>query len=672
VLNRTHIQFDPLIEVQLTMAPAIKVALPTGKIGVSFKGSTTPIVSSVSDDSPMKGKIKAGYKFIGLYLKDGTEYENLGTKELVEALSDTAEEEGRKIKLQIALPAKTSVTVPPGDAGITVDGDPPTIVQVDRTSPLKDKLRVGLVVDSVELDDGFTILGHTADEITELLADNEGDERVLHLKNPSATSLSERAVILPEEKAVDIPSGKLGVVFAGFPAKVARMSDASPVRGKFRIGMAVDSFIMPDGTEYSGLSAEELVGALAESVDTEGRKVILKPPTSKTLSKVSTTKVILPAGDLGLTFDGEPAVITEVSEQSTLKDRLYAGQMVKTICLDDGTEYDDLDWNDVQEILGDTEDSTGRWMLLENQEPIIPLPDEKMVYLPTERLGVSFSGTPPTITKIAEDSPVATEFMVGLAADTLIMPGGPTYMELSTPELVKLLTDSVDVEGRMITLKNPATTKMTKKPDAMEVKLPKGKLGVVFTGTPPKVTRFFDDSPMKDKLPIGLVVDMLTLEDGTVIAGCSGKELAGILADNSFSSGRTLLLKNPSTRRLSTRQIMPPDEKIVVIPAGSLGVSFKGKHATVSRIQDNSPVKAQFRVGMVVDKLTLPNGSTYTGLSATELVNVLKGSAILEDREVHLVNPDTMELSAKAVVQKSSTKGLFVEDEESVDESQAG
>jgi hypothetical protein len=672
VLNRTHIQFDPLIEVQLTMAPAIKVALPTGKIGVSFKGSTTPIVSSVSDDSPMKGKIKAGYKFIGLYLKDGTEYENLGTKDLVEALSDTAEEEGRKIKLQIALPAKTSVTVPPGDAGITVDGDPPTIVQVDRTSPLKDKLRVGLVVDSVELDDGFTILGHTADEITELLADNEGDERVLHLKNPSATSLSERAVILPEEKVVDLPSGKLGVVFAGFPAKVARMSDASPVRGKFRIGMAIDSFIMPDGTEYSGLSAEELVGALAESIDTEGRKVILKPPTSKTLSKVSTTKVILPAGDLGLTFDGEPAVITEVSEQSTLKDRLYAGQMVKTICLDDGTEYDDLDWNDVQEILGDTEDSTGRWMLLENQEPIIPLPDEKMVYLPTERLGVSFSGTPPTITKIAEDSPVATEFMVGLAADTLIMPGGPTYMELSTPELVKLLKDSVDVEGRMITLKNPATTKMTKKPDAMEVKLPKGKLGVVFTGTPPKVTRFFDDSPMKDKLPIGLVVDMLTLEDGTVIAGCSGKELAGILADNSFSSGRTLLLKNPSTRRLSTRQIMPPDEKIVVIPAGSLGVSFKGKHATVSRIQDNSPVKAQFRVGMVVDKLTLPNGSTYTGLSATELVNVLKGSAILEDREVHLVNPDTMELSAKAVVQKSSTKGLFVEDEESVDESQAG
>ena len=92
---------------------------------------------------------------------------------------------------------------------------------------------------------------------------------------------------------------------------------------------------------------------------------------------------------------------------------------------------------------------------------------------------------------------------------------------------------------------------------------------------------------------------------------------------------------------------MPRDEKTVIIPAGSLGVSFKGKPATISRIQDDSPLKAQFRVGMVVDRLTLPNGSSYSGLSATELVNVLKDSAILEDREVHLVIPDTAERSAK-------------------------
>ena len=654
------------------MPPAIKVGLPAGKIGVTFKGNSIPYVSAVSDTSPMKGKVKAGYKFIALYLKDGTEFEGLNTRELVETLSEYQDEEGRKIKLQIALPAQTEVKVPPGDAGITVDGAPPTIVTVERTSPLKDFLRVGLVVDSVVLDDGYAISGHSAEEITEILTDNESSERTLVLKNPEVTPLSDRSVTLPDEKEVELPTGKLGVVFAGFPAKVARMSDASPVRGLFRAGMAVDSFIMPDGTEYSGLSAEELVGALSESVDTVGRKILLRNPASPLLSTMSTTKVILPAGDLGLTFDGEPAIITEVAEDSPLKDRLYAGQVVRTIYLEDGTEYDDLDWNDAQEILSDTEDSTGRQMLLENQEPIVPLPDEKMVYLPTARLGVSFSGTPPTVTRIADDSPVKDEFMVGLACDTLVMPGGPTYMQLTTPELVSILKDSADIDGRMITLKNPATTKMSKKPDAMEVKLPKGKLGVVFTGSPPKVTRFFEDSPMKDKLPIGLVVDMLTLEDGTVVAGVSGKELAQILADNSFSSGRTLLLKNPETRRLSTRQIMPPDEKTVIIPAGSLGVSFKGKHATISRIQDNSPVKAQFRVGMVVDRLTLPNGSSYSGLSATELVNVLKGSAILEDREVHLVNPDTMDLSAKAVVQKSSAAGLFVEDEESVDESQAG
>jgi hypothetical protein len=34
--------------------------------------------------------------------------------------------------------------------------------------------------------------------------------------------------------------------------------------------------------------------------------------------------------------------------------------MVKTVRLEDGTRYDDLDWNDVQEILNDTQDSTAR------------------------------------------------------------------------------------------------------------------------------------------------------------------------------------------------------------------------------------------------------------------------------------------------------------------------
>jgi hypothetical protein len=338
------------------------------------------------------------------------------------------------------------VALPPGDAGIIVGRDPPTIVQVDPTSLLKDKLRVGLVVDSVELDDGNAIYGHTAEEITDILKVSKGEQRTLILKDPNSTAVSERSIKFPNQREVDIPAGDLGVVFKGSLARVAKISDASPVRRKFRMGMIADSLLLPDGTKYSGLSAEQLTGILANSVDV----------TSKTLSKVFTTKVTLPSGDLGLAFDGEPAIITKVSEESCLKNRMYAGQMVKTVRLEEGTEYDDLDWNDVQEILNDMQDSTARWMLLENRKPIIPLPGEKLVYLPSTRLGVNFNGKPPTIVGISKDSQVANEFMVGLVADTVIVPGHPTYVDFTSDELDKILENTVAIQGRVIRLKNPS------------------------------------------------------------------------------------------------------------------------------------------------------------------------------------------------------------------------
>ena len=53
------------------MAPAIKLPLPTGKIGVVFKG-TPPVVTKVADDSPLKGKVKAGFIVEAMTLSDGT------------------------------------------------------------------------------------------------------------------------------------------------------------------------------------------------------------------------------------------------------------------------------------------------------------------------------------------------------------------------------------------------------------------------------------------------------------------------------------------------------------------------------------------------------------------------------------------------------------------------
>jgi hypothetical protein len=257
------------------MAPAIKVVLPSGKIGVNFKNTTPPTVSSLLDDSPMKGKVKPGCLFDTLYLADGTEFTQLSTMELLQMLSDYHDEEGRKIKFRMGLPTSIMVKIPPGDPGITIDGEPPIITSITRTSPLRDILRIGLAVDSIALEDGTEYKGYSADEIKTIMDDNREDSIIMGLKNPAATSLSTRATMLPKSKEVTLPNGPLGVTFQGIPSQISKMIPESPMRSTFRIGMVVDKLSLPDGTEYMGLKAKQLSKTLSATHDMEGRVLYL-------------------------------------------------------------------------------------------------------------------------------------------------------------------------------------------------------------------------------------------------------------------------------------------------------------------------------------------------------------------------------------------------------------
>ena len=191
-------------------------------------------------------------------------------------------------------------------------------------------------------------------------------------------------------------------------------------------------------------------------------------------------------------------------------------------------------------------------------------------------------------------------------------------------------------------------------------------LGVVFKGSPPIVTRFLNYSPMKDKMFVGMTVDTLTLEDGTRLSCLTSTELVEALYESAETDGRRMLLRNAATSSLSIRQILPPDppdEKEVKLPAGPLGVSFKGDIGNITRIHDDSPMKGQFRVGMVVDTLTLPDGSTYCGLTAQELGVVLRGSSDLEGRTVLLKNPDTATLSDRKMIELDAKNAFFKEED---------
>jgi hypothetical protein len=366
---------------------------------------------------------------------------------------------------------------PPGEPGITIDGEPPIITSITRTSPLRDILRIGLAVDSIALEDGTEYKGYTADEIKTIMEDNREDTIIMGLKNPAATSLSTRATTLPKSKEVTLPNGPLGVIFQGLPSQISKMTAESPMRATFRIGMVADKLSLPDGTEYMGLKAKQLSKTLSGTHDMEGRILYLKNPGARDIAQKSTTTLPLPAGDLGLTFSGEPAVIVEVAEGSPLAGKVWAGQQVDTIILPNGTEYDVVDGLEAMDIFEESANSEGRFMLLTNMDENVKLPNEIEVTLPAEKLGITFQGSPPVITKVSKDSPVKDEFMIGLAVDTLKLADGTRHMELATSTLVQLLRDTADMEGRKVVLKNPATTKFTKKPSVVKVSLPRGKLG---------------------------------------------------------------------------------------------------------------------------------------------------------------------------------------------------
>jgi hypothetical protein len=88
------------------MPSLVKIPLPAGKLGIVFTG-TPPTVKRVSDESPMTGKVKEGYICMGLKLNDGTTFENVTTKQLVETLKEYADEEGRSLVMKMALPDGT-------------------------------------------------------------------------------------------------------------------------------------------------------------------------------------------------------------------------------------------------------------------------------------------------------------------------------------------------------------------------------------------------------------------------------------------------------------------------------------------------------------------------------------------------------------------------------------
>jgi hypothetical protein len=84
-------------------------------------------------------------------------------------------------------------------------------------------------------------------------------------------------------------------------------------------------------------------------------------------------------------------------------------------------KYNDTDFNQKYSTL---------WKEPDNTEAKLILPDKKMIHLPNSSLSIGFTGTSPIISSITDNSPFWGEVLVGMAIDTLEIPGSPTYMQL--------------------------------------------------------------------------------------------------------------------------------------------------------------------------------------------------------------------------------------------------
>ncbi len=105
-----------------------------------------------------------------------------------------------------------------------------------------------------------------------------------------------------------------------------------------------------------------------------------------------------------------------------IRDNLVTQQLLMHFMDDEAYQkYNDTDFNQKYLAL---------WKEPDNTEAKLILSDKKMIHLPNSSLSIGFTGTSPIISSITDNSPFWGEVLVGMAIDTLEIPGSPTYMQL--------------------------------------------------------------------------------------------------------------------------------------------------------------------------------------------------------------------------------------------------
>jgi len=501
-------------------------------------------------------------------------------------------------------------------------------------------------------------------------------------------------VEMANELTVPLMSGQpLGVKFAtDFPPRIKSISDTSQLVSHGVVkGMVVDTLALQDGTIYHEMETSELVQHLKDTAHHEGRVLTLINPKVRPLTKKLDAPrepdsfqrvlqddeiiVTLPAGSIGVVLNGKPPTVVRISEESTIGDQIREGLVVDTLMLEDGSIHYQLDSTELVHLLKEHSYSYGRVIRFINHDvlpltvepgtaaaPSVKEDDALVVSLPAGAIGLVFNkATPPMITKIKETSPLLySGLQVGMCVDTLTLADtGEKFYQLDTKEFTTYLKQHRESEGgrvvRFIPEGMPVSTPPeedeivipAEMPDEIELGLPPGPVGLLVEGTPPVITKMSDDSPLLGTgVVLGMVVDTLTLEDGTMLCEMESDEFKAALRENADSEERVIKLINPAAVELTKASAPIEEEPYVgpgeiecVVPPGSIRVAFIGQPPTITKIAPDSPVVEEgVVVGMMVDTVTIDD-QVYYELDTPALTTLLTSNADNDNRQIRFVAP---------------------------------
>lgn len=649
------------------MAPSCIIAIPAGPLKVAFKGDPCK-VSGVADDSPVFGLCKIGYKFDELILSDGSVLTGLNTYDLVAALNESSGEVGRRMKFEMLLPSSSTVTLAPGPSGLTIEEvyGKPTITRIEHFSPLKKELRVGMVVNSVKLVDGYQIMGGTASEITSLLEAAQTDpKRTLHLVSPEEP-LDPRQIILPKTKKIELPEGttpELQFVLAGQDtAKIQSVEAGSPVRG-LRPGYFVEKLELAEGHSFSGMDGPALTHVIDKTSNSSGRVIYLKNPEFFKPPSEALTKVMLPSDvtmdECGIRASGSPAKITKV-ESGPLFGLVSPGYYVRNFGWQDGTSFGNLSAHELEEVFADSVGLEGRY--LECSYGKAAPTSVVTLTLGPGPVGGIFKGSPPMLTRMKEGSMLSGEVEQGYVADTLLLPNGTKYYQMDTMEFTSALKGSADLDGRVVRFIDPKVVALTPKPfdastngpemcDYKAVSLPTGPIGVTFKGKKrAHVSKVKATSPLYRDLPTGMGVDTITVNK-RVFMEMNATEVADLVKSTSEQPGRVMTVRHPESSEFQRI----PERLEVVLPAGKLYCTFTSNPPVAKSFKPESTIASYIPPSMYVDSFMMPDGYTQSGFNTRELVALLGYTSSEEGRTLVL---------KKKTVERTPKQEIFPEEKE--------